>query len=71
MKKRGDDGIRICKRDLYAISRKSNENVIPNIYFLHSICSTSKRLDMVKYKAKIYASLLPDAEKLGSDSRHF
>ena len=34
-----------------------------DIYFLHSICSISKRRNSVKYKVKTYVSLLQDAEK--------
>ena len=36
-----------------------------DIYFLHSICSISKRRNSAKYKTKTYVSLLPDAEKKG------
>ena len=42
-----------------------------DIYFLHSICTISKRRNSAKYKTKTYVSLLTDAEKIGSDSRHF
>ena len=42
-----------------------------DISFLDSICSISKRRNSVKYKTKTYVSLLQDAEKIGSDSRHF
>ena len=31
----------------------------------------SKRRDLVNCKVKTYVSLLSDAEKIGSDSRHF
>ena len=31
----------------------------------------SKRRNLVNCKAKTYVSLLSDAEKMGSDSRHF
>ena len=34
-----------------------------DLYFLHSICSISKRRNLANYKAKADMSLLPDAEK--------